>query len=98
MAGGSVPPTDRKEAGNWTLDGEDLQGIYWGMSIRVPLRQAQQVLGAENLRPGGHLLGNFYKLSDNRDKPHKGSLYPADFAGERPYALPSLGQFQVVNY
>ena len=81
-----------------TLDGEDLQGIYWGMSIRVPCSQARQVLGPENLRPGGSLLGNFYKLSDNKDKPHKGSLYPADFAGGREYALSSLARFQVVNY
>ena len=44
------------------------------------------------------VLGNLYKRSRDREKPHDGSCWPADFAGGREYALPSLVPFTVTDY
>ena len=81
-----------------SLDGEDLQGIYWGATITLRRAVVEQLLGEGCTQAGGTLLGNFYKLSDSPLKPHKGSLYPADFAAGREYALSSLGEFRIVSY
>lgn len=81
-----------------SLDGEDLQGIYWGVSVRIPRTLLEQTLGKGCCQTGQTLQGNIYKRSDSPTKPHHGSLYPADFANGREYALSSLGAFQIVNY
>ena len=81
-----------------SLDGEDLQGIYWGVTVTVRRAAVEEALGKGCTQVGFTLRGNFYKLSDSPVKPHKGSLYPADFAGGREYALPSLGEFKIVAY
>ena len=81
-----------------SLDGEDLQGIYWGATAAIRRTAVENVLGQGCTETGKALLGNFYKLSSNPQKPHQGSLYPADFAGGREYALPSLGEFRIVRY
>ena len=81
-----------------SLDGEDLQGIYWGISARLSRTLLEELFGKGCCDVGHTLLGNVYKLSDNAEKPHKGSLFPADFAGGREFALCSLGEFQFVSY
>ena len=81
-----------------SLDGEDLQGIYWGVTAALRRAAVEEILGPGCTETGKTLLGNFYKLSDSPKKPHKGSLYPADFAGGREYALSSLGEFRIVAY
>lgn len=81
-----------------SLGGEDLQGVYWGAGVHLPRTLLEGQFGRSCVQVGGILLGNVYKLSDSPEKPHKGSLFPADFAGGREYALPSMGEFQIVNY
>jgi len=79
------------------LWGEDLQGRYWGGSMVLDRNLLQQLWGSDCLTVGNKLLGNLYKLSDDRAKPHMGSLFPADFAGN-PYGIHSLGEFELVSY
>ena len=81
-----------------TLDGEDLQGVYWGVTLTLSRDLLERELGPGCLEEGGELLGNFYKLSNDPGKPHRGSMVPADFAGGREYALGSLATFRVVRY
>ncbi|MEG0540733.1 MAG: hypothetical protein RR528_00235 [Angelakisella sp.] len=81
-----------------SLSGEDLQGIYWGITITLPRTLLEELFGKGAVDVGSTLLGNIYKLSDNKEKPHKGSLAPADFAGGREYALGSMAEFKIVNY
>lgn len=80
------------------LNGEDLQGVYWGATITLRRATIEEFLGQGATHVGSTLRGNFYKLSNSPQKPHRGSLYPADFAGGREYALPSLGEFKIVAY
>lgn len=79
------------------MAGDDFQGEYWGASISVPRKEAEEVLGLL-LEPGAVVPGNFYKRSDGPEKPHHGCCWPADFAGGREYALSSLVPFTVVRY
>lgn len=81
-----------------SLNGEDLQGVYWGISILFPRTLLEELFGKGAADPGATLLGNLYKLSDNKEKPHKGSLAPADFAAGREYGLGSMAEFKIVNY
>ena len=77
------------------LSGENLQGVYWGARASFPRRW----LEAEGpLEAGSVVRGNLYKLSDSPQKPHQGSLFPADFAGGQPEGDASLGEFVVVPY
>ena len=80
-----------------TLAGDDFQGEYWGVSVGIPRRVAEEALGLR-LEPGAKVLGNFYKRSRAPGKAHDGSCWPADFAGGREYGLGSLAEFTVVTY
>lgn len=93
-------PSGRKSLSviSHSLKGEDLQGIFWGIRFEIPRTIFTQTFGEQVLDCGNTLLCNIYKLSANADKPHKGSLYPADFAGGREYALGSLAPFKIINY
>jgi len=94
----SAPEGDRPlDAIAHTMAGDDFQGEYWGVSVAVPRRLAEEALGI-SLEPGAEVLGNFYKRSRDPEKPHDGSCWPADFAGGREYALPSLAAFTVAKY
>lgn len=104
-SGGSVGCVARTPSGETKLSitshsmaGEDLQGEYWGATVHLPRSLLEQQLGRGSCHAGSILLGNIYKLSDNPDKPHKGSLFAADFATGREYALHSLAEFEVVSY
>lgn len=76
-------------------DGEDLQGVYWGWDVFLPLEALERLGGPLLLEKNRDFPGNFYKL---RPASHQGSCYPADFAGRRPFALSSMGSFRVVGY
>lgn len=80
------------------LEGEDLQGVFWGISLSLERELLTRELGKDVLHEGGILLGNFYKISHSPDKPHKGSMAPADFAGGQEYQQSSLTKFRVVRY
>ncbi len=80
------------------VEGEDLQGVYWGIAIALDRDLADRELGRGALREGGVLPGNFYKLSDDPDKPHQGAMAPTDFTGGRRYAPDALTPFQIVRY
>lgn len=56
------------------LAGEDLQGEYWGVSVRLPLAALES---AEILSPvsGTKFWGNFFKFSRG-NRPHLGSFAP----------------------
>lgn len=81
-----------------SLCGEDLQGIYWGATITLPRSLLEDCFGKGAAEVGSCLMGNLYKLSDNKEKPHKGSLFPADFANGREYAMSSMGELKIVSY
>ncbi|MEG1686537.1 MAG: hypothetical protein RR022_04725 [Angelakisella sp.] len=81
-----------------TIDNEDHLGYYWGIRAYLPRTTIEELLGSGVTAVGSVLLGNIYKLSDNSEKPHKGSLYPAAFATGQEYALASMGEFEIVNY
>lgn len=80
------------------LWGEDLQGRYWGGSLVLDRAMLEELWGKDCLQPGSLLKGNLYKLSTNGQKPHMGSLFPADFAGGDPYGPASFGTFDLVSY
>lgn len=80
------------------LWGEDLQGRYWGGTLVFDRAMLEALWGAGCLLPGGRLWGNLYKLSTNPQKPHMGSLFPADFAGGKPFGPGSFGEFELVSY
>ncbi|MDR2933413.1 MAG: hypothetical protein LBV27_09950 [Oscillospiraceae bacterium] len=76
--------------------GEDLQGIYWGGTVRLPFA----ALGGKDrliTSAGEHFPGNFYKLCQDDKMPHYGCFFPADFKAD-PYARESMGDFEIVAY
>lgn len=81
-----------------SMNGEDLQGVYWGITVSFPRTLLEELFGKGTADVGSVLLGNVYKLSDSKEKPHKGSLAHANFAGGREYALESMAEFKIVNY
>lgn len=80
-----------------TMEGEDLQGIYWGIEIALDRSLAARELGLP-LVEGACLLGNFYKLSDDPDKPHRGSMAPAGLIGTQRYRPGALTPFAIARY
>jgi hypothetical protein len=77
-------------------NGEDLQGIYWGGLIELPLKWLSSLGGRVSLNTGDTFYGNFYKLCDGEKYKHFGSFYPADFF-EGPYLPTSCGKFLVAG-
>lgn len=78
-------------------DGEDLQGIYWGMEVAVELEMFERIFG-DNLLQAQGLWGNLYKLSDNKTRPHYGSYFPAEFEPFDPMAASNIGEFSFISY
>lgn len=79
-------------------NGEDLQGIYWGMTVSVPLSTLELLGGVAALKSGDAFPGNFYKLCAGERFAHQGSCFPADFPGGKPYGADSMGRIQVLAY
>ncbi|MCL2033663.1 MAG: hypothetical protein FWG94_02900 [Oscillospiraceae bacterium] len=78
-------------------NGEDLQGVYWGYAIDIPLKLLEEWGGKTLLSPGNKLYGNFYKICLDEPNIHMGCFYGADFSGN-PYLPESCGAFEVVGY
>jgi len=79
------------------LAGEDLQGVYWGGTVTIPLDELSELGGPLGVESGNSFPGNFYKLCTREPFVHAGSCFPADFAGN-PYSRENMGDFQVVSY
>lgn len=79
-------------------NGEDLQGVYWGMTLSLPVALIEDLGGDKAaLRPGDTIPGNFYKTCANGQFAHSGSYFPARFP-DSPYGRDSMGPFQMVAY
>ena len=78
-------------------NGEDLQGVYWGMSLDIPLARLEQLGGETLLQSGKHFPGNFYKTGEAPGFTHMGSYFPADFP-DAPYSRRSMGEFHPTTY
>ena len=78
-------------------NGEDLQGVYWGYSIDIPISLLEEWGGKTLLNPGDTFPGNFYKICIDEPNVHMGCFYKADFNGN-PYLPESCGRFEVVRY
>lgn len=77
-------------------NGEDLQGIYWGWDILLPL-SALEAFDSLTLAPGSRFPGNFYKIQTVSPE-HYGSFAPANFAEASHFSPESMGEFQVLGY
>lgn len=82
--------------GSHPHNGEDLQGVYWGRLLTLPVSTIEEMGGPAALGGGGRVPGNFYKTCPQGPQTHMGSLFRADW--QQPYAPQSMGQFQIVNY
>lgn len=79
-------------------NGEDLQGVYWGETLALPLDLLERLVEQRHaFRPGIEMPGNFYKLCADKRFAHQGSLFPARFP-DAPFGLESMGCFRIVNY
>lgn len=78
-------------------NGEDLQGVYWGYTIDIPLDLLEKWGGKTLLSPGQSFPGNFYKICVDEPYIHLGCYAIADFEGN-PYLADSMGDFEVVAY
>lgn len=77
--------------------GEDLQGVYWGATISIPLG-ALGIMGGELATAAGDVIsGNFFKLCDDAPYIHRGSHFPADFT-LKTVSKANMGKFEVVEY
>ncbi|WP_040195579.1 hypothetical protein [Candidatus Soleaferrea massiliensis] len=54
------------------FEGEDLQGVYWGVQLIIPEDQIEKHVPRRSFAPGDRLRGNFYKLCLG-SRPHQGS-------------------------
>lgn len=91
--GGTAQPVSIESIQQHPHNGEDLQGVYWGQTVSLPLA----AIGDIKLQAGKTCPGNFYKTCDVEPFIHKGSFSPADFEGD-PYSLSSMGIFEAVSY
>lgn len=75
------------------LDGDDLQGTYWGWDIWIPVAELQQKTG-ESMTLGSHWMGNFYKCEGSEEIP-TASFFPTQ---TDPFSRNSTVNFSVVPY
>ncbi len=77
--------------------GEDLQGVYWGGNIFLPIKSLKTLFPNLVVAKDQTFRGNLYKLCDNSARPHMGSFYPADFS--HPLTDPNnFGEFVMIDY
>lgn len=95
-AGGGIRPVEHRLEEAKTFQGEDLQGIYWGGVIRLPVSLLCELFGRFPQQPGEHLRGNLYKLCTG-ERPHYGCFYTADFLAEDPYSPAYYGDFLLIE-
>lgn len=80
-----------------TFTGEDLQGVYWGGNVILPLQALKALFPNLVVARGQMFTGNLYKICDNSARSHFGCYYPADFS------LPltdetNFGEFIMIDY
>ena len=78
-------------------NGEDLQGVYWGGTLDIPLALLQEWGGALSLAVGDSFLGNFFKTCEDVPFVHRGCFFPADCGGSMLHRS-DMGTFEVVAY
>lgn len=78
--------------------GEDLEGEYWGVVVKLPRAAVEKIYGADPIRPGYEIKGNLYKQDTSPDSRHMGSLFPADLGKEDPFGPASFCPLVFVNY
>lgn len=78
--------------------GEDLEGIYWGSVVTLPLTALNKIYGVSELPSGHRILGNLYKVDDAEQSRHYGCFFATDFTRPNPFDAHSFGEFQVVDY
>ena len=78
-------------------NGEDLQGVYWGATVSLPIAALEKSGGKTAFKSGNSFPGNFYKLCAAPNWKHMGSHFPAIFPGGA-YTQGSMGEFIVVSY
>ena len=96
QTGGGILPVEHRLGEVKTFQGEDLQGIYWGGVIRLPVSLLSELFGGFPLGPGEHLKGNLYKLCTG-ERPHYGCFYPVDFQAEDPFSPTYYGDFLLIE-
>ncbi len=78
------------------VDGEDLQGVYWGYHLILPLPLLEQVFPEFLWISGSRLEGNVFKRCSAPGWEHEGSFFPADFA--KTGLFDNLGALELVAY
>lgn len=74
------------------IQGEDLQGEYWGGQILVPYETLARIWQEIPFEAGTKLWGNLYKYSNDSKWKHWGSFYPSSGQGR------DFGEFELVSY
>jgi len=78
-------------------NGEDLQGVYWGVQLSVSLSALEKHSPLCSLLAGKAFPANFYKLRNDANYAHMGSFFPAKFP-ENPFDIESMGTFTLISY
>ena len=77
------------------FDGEDLQGIYWGVTLQISLDCIKSFYNQPQMNT--HLLGNLYKTCKSSPAEHYGSLFPSNMKGNY-LSQDNLGKFTIIHY
>ncbi len=81
------------------IKGEDLQGVYWGVVAEIDINTLIRALDMDSIKANDKLLCNFYKISENIEKHHIGSMYPITYKNKTDiYQKDNLAEFTVINY
>ncbi|MEG2916117.1 MAG: hypothetical protein RR839_06730 [Oscillospiraceae bacterium] len=78
------------------FNGEDLQGKYWGANITLDNSTIKKYFNDFVIANNKKISGNIFKLCENGEKVHYGSLYPVDFKSKNPYE--QYGEFIITDY
>ena len=76
-----------------SLQGEDLQGVYWGGQYLLSWEEIRRIFDREPLQAGEGFRGNLYKICEDEAYFHHGCFYPVDFSSPHPYGEEFFGVF-----
>ena len=71
--------------------GEDLEGEYWGVVVKLPRCAVEKIYGRDPIEAGYAMQGNLYKQDTDPASRHMGSLFPIDLTKEEPFGSASFG-------
>lgn len=80
------------------IQGEDLQGIYWGFQALLPYETLLRLWPNFMFSTGEYIYGNLFKTCADPLWEHYGSFFPANFTVKNPYGPKNFGEFQLVSY